>query len=162
MAPSPRFDHAAWTGACECGSVAFEVRGPMRAAVACGCTQCRRTCTTTAVFTSAMIADLVMTNVTGLTWYRSSDTARRGFCKTCGASVFFKTDANENTNGRVSVAAGLLNTPVGLPLAATIYAGSAQPHDPISDHAPCFEIDHDDSFSVPWFDAPETLRTEPV
>jgi hypothetical protein len=160
--PAPRFDRAAWTGRCECGAVAFEVFGPLRGPVACGCSQCRRTCSTTAVFSSVMNSDLVMTESSGVAWYRSSEGAQRGFCKGCGSTLFFKTDANDHPGGRTSIAAGLLDAPVGMPLAATIYADSAAAHDSISTDAPAFAVNHDDDFVVPWYDAPGKLRTDPL
>lgn len=162
MAQQPRFDHAAWTGRCECGEVAFEVRGPMRGAVACGCSQCRRTNTTSAVFCEVRHADLVFQKQSGLTWYRSSDAAQRSFCRTCGSTICFRGDKDDHDDGSWFLSAGLLESPVGIDLIATIYAETAQPHDAVIASVPAFEADYDTDFQVPWFDGPGIRRTAPL
>jgi hypothetical protein len=45
-----------------------------------------------------------------LTWYRSSEKARRGFCRICGSSLFWEPIGT----GRVSIAAGSLDSPTRL------------------------------------------------
>jgi|GEM_PF-289000 len=154
-----KYDYAAWTGHCECGGVAFEVRGPMRAILQCACKQCRRSGSTLASFTNTHICDLVYQNDSGVAWYRSSPSAQRGFCKTCGSSLFYKRDVNDHPGGHLSVAAGLLNEPVGLPVAAGIFAESAAPHDAFHPDAPVFDIVYPDDFVVPWFAGPGTPMT---
>ena len=45
-----------------------------------------------------------------LHWYRSSERARRGFCRHCGSSLFWEPGGK----GYVAVAAGTLDEPTGL------------------------------------------------
>ena len=97
-------------GGCLCGAVTYEVHGPMRDVVNCHCGQCRRTHGHVAAYSRVQRADLVMTETRGLKWYKSSDTARRGFCQDCGASLFWDRLHGETT----SVAAGTLDEPTGL------------------------------------------------
>ncbi len=78
------------TGRCLCGAVRYQIRGPLRAVVNCHCGQCRRTHGNVAAYTSAARADLVLTEDHGLKWYRSSEVAQRGFCRDCGASLFWE------------------------------------------------------------------------
>ena len=153
------FDHAAWTGQCECGGVCFDICGPMRAITQCGCKQCRRACSTNASFAGAYNRDLQFTESGGLTWYRSSPGAQRGFCHRCGSTLFYKRDENDHADGRIAIAAGVLNEPVGLPVAAAIFAEFAQPHDAFHPDAPIFDIVYPDDFVVPWYDAPNTPRS---
>jgi hypothetical protein len=98
------------TGRCLCGAVSYEVRGDLRDVWNCHCGQCRRTHGNVAAYTSVARTDLVLTEARGLKWYRSSDRARRGFCRDCGASLFWEPSAGD----RVSVAAGSLDPPTGL------------------------------------------------
>lgn len=58
-----------------------------------------------------------MVKDSGLTWYRSSPTARRGFCNTCGSSLFWEMDGE----GKISVASGTLDAPTGTRTKAHIF-----------------------------------------
>ena len=51
------------------------------------------------------------------TWYKSSDQARRGFCRDCGSSLFW--EGAQRTY--VSIAAGALDLPTGLVTARHIF-----------------------------------------
>jgi hypothetical protein len=56
-----------------------------------------------------------------LQWYSAVPGFRRGFCNVCGSSLFF-----EETGGqRVSIAAGSLDAPQGLTIAAQIFTAEA-------------------------------------
>jgi hypothetical protein len=56
-----------------------------------------------------------------LKWYVAKSGFRRGFCSECGSSLFFE----ENGGERVSIAAGSLDQPQGLTIAAHIFASEA-------------------------------------
>jgi hypothetical protein len=56
-----------------------------------------------------------------LKWYIAVPGFRRGFCNECGSSLFFEEDGGE----RVSIAAGSLDDPQGLKIAAHIFASEA-------------------------------------
>ncbi|MFO6464099.1 GFA family protein [Jannaschia sp. KMU-145] len=102
------------TGGCLCGAVRFTVDAPMRPVIACHCAQCRRSSGNHVAATSAP-RDAV--TVTGeLRWFRSSDTARRGFCPTCGAPLFW-----DGPGVNLSIMAGALDLPTGLSLAGHIF-----------------------------------------
>ncbi|MBT6545703.1 MAG: GFA family protein, partial [Rhodobacteraceae bacterium] len=93
------------TGSCECGAVVFELSGKLRDVVACHCGQCRKTSGHYWAATSVPTPQLNLRQSKGLSWYRSSDVARRGFCKECGSSLFYQLD----DEGRTSVGAGTLD-----------------------------------------------------
>ena len=52
-----------------------------------------------------------------LQWYRSSETAERGFCNRCGGNLFWKPAGRET----ISITAGTLDQPTGLKLRENIY-----------------------------------------
>src|SRR5436190_850558 len=122
-------------GRCLCGAVQFEVRGPLRPVVACHCEMCRRTSGHHVAATACRREHFRLIEEGGLRWYRSSETARRGFCQQCGSNLFW-----EPTNGtHVSIMAGTLDQPTGLSTAAHIYAGIAGDYYRICDDAPRHE-----------------------
>jgi len=104
-------------GSCQCGAVTYELDGPLRPSVACHCTQCRKTSGHYWSATQVPNDRFRIIKDDGLKWFRSSDTARRGFCADCGASLFWQHD-DENTT---SVGTGTLDGPTGIETAAHIY-----------------------------------------
>jgi hypothetical protein len=56
-----------------------------------------------------------------LKWYVAVPGFRRGFCSECGSSLFFE----EEDGQRVSIAAGSLDEPQGLTIAAHLFASEA-------------------------------------
>ena len=115
------------TGGCLCGDVRYEVRGPLRAVVNCHCGQCRRTSGHFVAATAARREDLTLVESRGLRWYQSW-----GFCRTCGASLFWESDSGE----RVSIMAGTLGQPTGLQTVAHIFAADAGDYYTIDDDLP--------------------------
>lgn len=97
-------------GSCLCGAVTYELRGDLRPSVACHCTQCRKTGGHYWSATQVPNENFHVTKDDGLKWFRSSDTARRGFCTGCGASMFWQLDGEDAT----SVATGTLDGPTEL------------------------------------------------
>lgn len=76
-------------GSCLCKSVSFEVAGTLPEPSACHCTICRKH---TGHFEAGTDVPRSQVNIHGsenITWYHSSEKVRRGFCKTCGSSLFF-------------------------------------------------------------------------
>src|SRR5690348_11545502 len=109
------------TGACLCGGVSYEVRGPLRDVVLCHCSRCRRTHGHVAAYTECGNDQLTIVEAAWLRWY-DADERERGFCGRCGASVFWREDADPQTT---SIAAGTLDPPTGLRTAQQIYIDSA-------------------------------------
>ncbi len=97
-------------GSCHCGGVEFEVSGPLRPAIPCHCTQCRKWSGHYWAASSVPLAGFQLTKAATLRWYRASDVAERGFCERCSASLFWKPLAED----RISFAAGALDGPSGL------------------------------------------------
>lgn len=122
------------TGGCLCGAVRFEIHGQPRPPVACHCSQCRRTSGHYGAFTAVPLGELKLLDERGLKWFRSSETAERGFCGECGSSLFWKRDGA----GRLSVAAGALDQPTGLALAGHIFVASKGDYYALGDGLPSF------------------------
>ena len=129
------------TGSCLCGSVQYNVTGPMRDVVACHCTQCRKATGHHVAATNAELEDLEMTADETLKWFRSSDFAQRGFCGECGSNLFWKRDGSQS----ISIMAGTLDGSTGLKTAGHIYCDDAGDYYEITDDLPSFGQDGDPS-----------------
>jgi hypothetical protein len=112
------------SGRCLCGSVRFEVDGPLRDVILCHCAECRRWHGHVCAATSAQREDLHFVADGGLRWVdspRSAAHARRGFCGECGSSLFWEAPDRDT----ISIAAGTLDEPTGLRIVAQIYTADA-------------------------------------
>jgi hypothetical protein len=112
------------TGRCLCGAVRYEIRGTLRDVLICHCEECRRWHGHVSASTAARREDLVLHEQRGLRWIQSphSDAgARRGFCVECGSSLFWDAPGRPT----VSIAAGTLDEPTGLRIAAHWFVSQA-------------------------------------
>ena len=126
------------TGGCLCGAVTYQVNGPLRPVVACHCKQCQKTSGHHVAATSAARGDIVTTGL--VTWYQSSETARRGFCGICGSNLFWDSSASQN----LSIFAGTLNSPTGLELIGHIFCADKSDYYEIYDDLPKADADNPD------------------
>lgn len=76
-------------GSCLCGAVTFEVAGELAAPTACHCTKCRKHTGHYEAGADVARAQLSIRGEDRITWFYSSEKVRRGFCATCGSSLFF-------------------------------------------------------------------------
>ena len=127
------------TGTCECGAIRYAITGPLRRVVYCHCGQCRRTSGHYVAATACATEHLVLQNEEGLRWYRSSTFAQRGFCKTCGSSLFWRPDHGEY----VAIMAGTLDVPTGLVSREHIHLDDASDYYTVTDGLPQFPQFHD-------------------
>ncbi len=112
------------TGRCLCGSVRYEVRGPLRDVLLCHCEECRRWHGHIAACAAARKEELVLLESSGLRWIdspRSDAHARRGFCADCGSSLFWDAPDRET----ISISAGTLDPPTGLRVTAHWFVSQA-------------------------------------
>ncbi len=77
------------TGQCLCGGVQFRAQLKNREVGACHCGMCRRWSGGT-FFAVEFVGDLSFTNEDTLGVYESSEWGERGFCTTCGSSLFWR------------------------------------------------------------------------
>ena len=128
------------TGRCLCGAVRYEIRGPMRDVIVCHCQECRRWGGYLGAFSATRAEDLVFVVDDTLRWIDSPESdrhARRGFCGECGSSLFWQADGAE----RINVAAGTLDRPTGLRIAAHWYTHQAGDYDEMLQDGLPHEID---------------------
>ena len=76
-------------GSCLCGAVRFEAKGEMTEADACHCTDCRKFSGHFFVSANIKRTNLELEGEEHLTWFALNEKVRRGFCKTCGSSLFW-------------------------------------------------------------------------
>jgi hypothetical protein len=120
------------SGGCLCGNVRYEVHGKLRDVIACHCTQCRRTSGHFVAATACRRQNFTLLKAETLKWYSAVPGFRRGFCGECGSTLFFEEVGGE----RVSIAAGSLDEPQGLTIAAHIFASEAGDYYKIDGSAP--------------------------
>jgi hypothetical protein len=109
------------TGGCLCGAVRYRVTGRLRDVVECHCGMCRRTHGHIGAYSAAPKASLEVTDASGLRWYVSSEKARRGFCGTCGSTLFW----DPTDRDYVAIAAGTLDPPTDLKTVLQIHVADA-------------------------------------
>jgi hypothetical protein len=121
-----------YQGGCICGGVRFQVAAPHRQVIACHCRQCRRMSGHYLAASAARWSDLELTESSGLAWFASAPTSRRGFCKICGSSLFFDHGPDEP----VGIAAGAFDIEPGFELAVHIWVDEAGTYYQITDRLP--------------------------
>ena len=92
-----------WTGGCLCGGVRYAIDTHPEPISFCHCSQCRRQHSHVGAYTGLPRAALRLLNDATLTWYASSDRARRGFCACCGAGLFWEALDQPDTGGHIFV-----------------------------------------------------------
>ncbi|MEM1313571.1 MAG: GFA family protein [Pseudomonadota bacterium] len=112
------------TGRCACGEVRWKAL-VSPAAGACHCGMCRRW--TGGPFLGVATAAFEITQgAEALGVWKSSDWAERGFCKTCGSSLFYRLTVEGPAQGETHVGAGGLDDAEGLDWTLEVFT-DAQP-----------------------------------
>lgn len=122
-------------GSCLCGAVRFRTRGALRGVVYCHCTQCRKQ--SGHHYASTNVADdrLEIEGAEAVSWFQSSDDAKRGFCRTCGSVLFWKHHKLDYT----SINAGAFDKPSGLKGEMHIFVADKGDYYAIVDGLPQYE-----------------------
>jgi len=120
------------SGSCSCGAVRYKIAGPAGVILACHCTQCRKQTGHHYAATRAAASAVTITGEDNLTWFTSSDWAKRGFCKTCGSHLFWKA----NDSDEISIGAGSIDGPTGLQIDTHIYVADKGDYYDIADGRP--------------------------
>lgn len=129
----------AYEGGCLCGAVRYRAEPPLRPIVVCHCGQCRRSHGGPAPYAAARAGQLQIVGPAGLAWYESSPGIRRGFCRRCGSSLFWRRDQGE----AVSIAAGSFDGDPGLRIAGHIHVAAAVAWTARSDGLPAWPAGDD-------------------
>ncbi len=117
------------TGGCLCGAIKYTVSGPLRPVIVCHCKQCQRT---SGFHVAATSAPRDTVKIDGkVTWFQSSETAKRGFCGICGSNLFWS-----GSGQNLSIFAGTLDAPTGLKLIGHIYCADKGDYYDVTDDLP--------------------------
>ena len=123
------------TGGCLCGAVRYEITGPLRDVVNCHCSMCQKQHGNFGPHTKARKVNIHITNDTGLSWYKTSEVARRGFCNLCGSGLFWEPFELDATG----IIAGTLDDSAGLKTMGHIFVGEKADFYQIDDDLPQFK-----------------------
>lgn len=119
-------------GACLCGGVVFHGTGARSTASFCHCSQCRKSSGHYWASTRVPLSGITFDSDQSLSWFVSSEVARRGFCNRCGASLFYQPDGADH----LGVAMGCLDTPTGITPGKHIFCADAGDYYQIPADAP--------------------------
>ncbi|MBY5933226.1 GFA family protein [Tateyamaria omphalii] len=117
-------------GSCLCGAVRYTVTGEVGQPANCHCNQCRKQSGHT--WASSYAPDGNITIEGEVRWFAASDTAKRGFCPTCGSFLFWKDHSEE----WMSFSMGSVDGPSGLHLRAHIFTADKGDYYDIADNVP--------------------------
>ena len=123
------------TGSCLCGAISFSVEGDLAPGDACHCTQCRRQSGHYWASTNIPRDRLTVRGMDKVTWFQSSEKARRGFCGTCGSVLFWDPPHKDWT----SIAMGAFDRPTGTHLEMHIFVSEKGDYYDIADGLPQHE-----------------------
>ena len=98
--------------------------------------------------TATLQDNLVLDSDQGLSWYQSSESARRGFCRICGSSLFWFPVAGS----RICIMAGTLDQPTGIEAAEHIYVDFKADYYELNDGLPQSPGWFDDGVPAPGRD----------
>ncbi|MEA3054338.1 MAG: hypothetical protein QOG72_3241 [Sphingomonadales bacterium] len=122
-------------GSCLCGAVSFEVKGDLPAPDACHCTSCRKSTGHYLVSTDVPRDSLTIEGAENVGWYRSSEKVRRGFCSTCGSTLFWDPIHRDWTG----VAMGAFEAPTGTRIHVHVHTEEKGDYYGIGDGVPQYE-----------------------
>ena len=119
-------------GSCLCGAVTFEVAGDLPGPDACHCSQCRKHSGHYFASTDVPRSAVTIRGEENVGWYVSSEKARRGFCRTCGSSLFWDPLARD----WIGIAMGAFDKPTQTHLHVHIFTAEKGDYYEIADGLP--------------------------
>ncbi|QBF30173.1 GFA family protein [Thalassococcus sp. S3] len=121
-----------YRGSCLCGAVRIFVEGDLPRPTACHCQQCRKH---SGHFEASIDIPRTALRVEGedaVRWYQSSEKVRRGFCGTCGSTLFWDPIHHDWT----AVAMGMFDGPTNTSLAMHIFVSEKGDYYEMADGLP--------------------------
>jgi hypothetical protein len=112
--------------------VSFTVDAHLPGPDACHCVQCRKQSGHFFASTNVPRTALVITGEEGVSWYQSSPKVRRGFCSTCGSSLFWDPPAMD----WIAIAMGAFDAPTSTHLEKHIFVAEKGDYYEITDNLP--------------------------
>jgi hypothetical protein len=122
-------------GSCLCGAVSFTVEGELKDPDGCHCGQCRKSTGHFLVSTDIARERLTVKGEEHVGWYASSEKVRRGFCRTCGSTLFWDPIFQPWT----AIAMGAFDKPTGVEIGLHIHTASKGDYYEIGDGRPQYE-----------------------
>jgi hypothetical protein len=119
-------------GSCLCGAVRFEVTGDLPGPDTCHCVACRKSSGHTFTSTDVKKTAIQVHGDEHVRWYASSDKVRRGFCDTCGSSLFWDPVHHD----WIGVAMGAFDGPTGTKRAIHVFVSEKGDYYDITDGLP--------------------------
>ncbi len=119
-------------GSCLCGAISFEVDGALPPPDGCHCVQCRRHSGHYFVSTDVPRGRVTIRGEDKVTWYRSSEKVRRGFCSVCGSSLFWDPVHRDF----IAIAMGAFEMPTGTHMDKHIFVSQKGDYYAIADGLP--------------------------
>lgn len=119
-------------GSCLCGKVSFTVNADLPAPNACHCTKCRKHTGHFEASTDVPKSALKIEGEDSLNWFQSSEKVLRGFCSTCGSTMFF----NPPRHDWIGISMGAFDTPTNTKLAMHIFVSDKGDYYDIGDGLP--------------------------
>ena len=123
------------TANCLCKGVKFKTSGEHRKVSNCHCIQCRKTHGIFGAYSNVKDKDIKFINKKTLKWFKSSSNAKRGFCKKCGASIFFKSIGQKD----IHISAGMFNRPFKLKTTMNIFVKGKLDYYKLEQYMPKFK-----------------------
>ena len=119
-------------GSCLCGIVKFAVEGDLKPPDACHCNQCRKLSGHYFASTDIPKSSLSIFGEDHVKWFQSSEKVRRGFCNTCGSSLFWDPIHHD----WIGVAMGAFDDATGTKLGIHIFVSDKGDYYDIADGLP--------------------------
>ena len=123
------------SGGCQCGVVRYEIAGPIDDVALCHCRMCQKAHGAPAVAWLVVARKSFRLLKGTVASYRSSDNARREFCRDCGTPLFFVEASRPDD---FDVALSTLDDPVNHGPDRHIWVESQMPWLKLADHLPQF------------------------
>ncbi len=120
---------------CLCGAVKIEVEGKLSAVEGCHCSQCRKWTGHYLASTEVPRSALKIHGDDSVSWFHSSEKVRRGFCSTCGTSLFFD-PADKEKHDWIGIAMGVFDQPTDTEMALHIFVAEKGDYYEITDGLP--------------------------
>lgn len=128
---------SARTGQCLCGAVTFVARVDNPEIQLCHCVQCQRW-TGGGPLSVVQVSDVDLSGVDHIRHYHASEWGERGFCDTCGATIYWRMRGKPLTD----MPAGLFDDQSGLSVTEEIF------------------VDHRPPWIPPWPDARQSTEAQ--
>jgi hypothetical protein len=119
-------------GSCLCKAVTFDVSGELPQPTACHCSNCRKHSGHFEASTDVPRSQVTIHGSEHITWYHSSEKVRRGFCSTCGSSLFWDPVHRDWT----AIAMGAFDNPTATKLLRHIFVADKGDYYDIGDGLP--------------------------